>query len=269
MKLSRNFPNLRFTAQTLRDAASLIDKMKSVKGPGRWGSLDVLIDGDTWTFNDVEDFFNTFPKATRASIYYESPLNATNWKIEMWYWLDPSGSSVSVHSQNQTEILSVMNVFSSTSAFRIREELLDVKVEEEKFKIFVGHGHSNAWKELKDHLKDKHDIDVFTFESGARAGHDIRNILEQMLGDSSMAFLVLTGEDETKVDRMRARQNVIHETGLFQGRLGFHRAIVLLEEGVEEFSNLAGIQRISFSKGNIKETFGDVLATINREMHRK
>jgi len=53
--------------------------------------------------------------------------------------------------------------------------------------------------------------------------------------------------------------------GLFQGRLGFSRAIVLLEDGVEEFSNLHGIQHISFSKGNIKECFGDVLAVIRRE----
>ena len=30
---------------------------------------------------------------------------------------------------------------------------------------------------------------------------------------------------------VKARMNVIHEVGLFQGRLGFERAIVLLEEG--------------------------------------
>jgi predicted nucleotide-binding protein len=58
---------------------------------------------------------------------------------------------------------------------------------------------------------------------------------------------------------------VIHETGLFQGRLGFSRAIVLLEDGAEEFSNLAGIQQIRFAKSNIKETFGEVLAVLRRE----
>lgn len=39
----------------------------------------------------------------------------------------------------------------------------------------------------------------------------------------------------------------------------------MLEEGVEEFSNVQGVQHISFSKSNIKETFGDVLATLRRE----
>jgi predicted nucleotide-binding protein len=45
--------------------------------------------------------------------------------------------------------------------------------------------------------------------------------------------------------------NVIHEVGLFQGRLGFKRAIVLLEEGCKEFSNIQGLGQIRYPKGNI------------------
>lgn len=74
------------------------------------------------------------------------------------------------------------------------------------------------------------------------------------------------GPDDHAEDKTsRARQNVVHETGLFQGRLGFARAVVLVEEGVEGFSNLNGIQQIQFSQDNIREAFGDVLATIKRE----
>ena len=42
--------------------------------------------------------------------------------------------------------------------------------------------------------------------------------------------------------------NVVHEAGLFQGRLGFTRAIVLLEEGCAEFSNIQGLQRSDFRR---------------------
>jgi len=52
-----------------------------------------------------------------------------------------------------------------------------------------------------------------------------------------------TGEDETKDGKLLARQNVVHEAGLFQGKLGFTRAIILLEEVTEGFSNLAGLKR--------------------------
>ena len=75
----------------------------------------------------------------------------------------------------------------------------------------------------------------------------------------------MTGEDETADGRILARQNVVHEAGLFQGTLGFNKAIVLLEQGTEEFSNIGGIQQIRFSKGNIKEAFGDVLAVLRCE----
>ena len=119
------------------------------------------------------------------------------------------------------------------------------------------------WRDLKDHLKDKHHYNVETFESGVRAGHETRDVLESMLNRSSFALLVLTKEDETHDGKMRARQNVIHETGLFQGKLGFARAIVLLENGTEEFSNINGIQQIRFD--SIDQTFGDILAILKRE----
>jgi len=90
--------------------------------------------------------------------------------------------------------------------------------------------------------------------------------LEEMLDSSSFALLVMTGEDETKDGKTLARQNVVHEAGLFQGKLGFSRAIILLEDGTEEFSNIHGLQQIRFSKGRIRESFGDVLAVLKREL---
>jgi len=132
-------------------------------------------------------------------------------------------------------------------------------------KIFIGHGRSSQWRDLKDHLQDLHGYEVIAYEVGARAGMSIQEVLKEMLTSSSFALLVLTGEDLDAEGRFHARENVIHELGLFQGKLGFRRAIALLEEGVQEFSNIHGLNQLRFSKGNIKETFGDVLATIRRE----
>jgi predicted nucleotide-binding protein len=64
---------------------------------------------------------------------------------------------------------------------------------------------------------------------------------------------------------LQARMNVIHEAGLFQGRLGFSRAIVMLEEGCEEFSNVAGLGQIRFPRGNIAAAFEDVRRVLERE----
>ena len=130
--------------------------------------------------------------------------------------------------------------------------------------IFIGHGRNKEWKKLAHFLTRKGDR-VETYESGPRAGRWINDVLKDMAASASIAFLIMTGEDKTKEGKMRARQNVVHEIGLFQGKLGQLRAIVLLEEGVEPFSNLSGINYIPFKAGAIGSTFGEVAATIKRE----
>jgi predicted nucleotide-binding protein len=74
----------------------------------------------------------------------------------------------------------------------------------------------------------------------------------------------LTAGDEQKDGKIQARMNVIHEAGLFQGKLGFTRAIVLLEEGYEKFSNIRGLGQIRFPKGNIKQAFEEVREVLER-----
>jgi predicted nucleotide-binding protein len=65
---------------------------------------------------------------------------------------------------------------------------------------------------------------VISFESGERAGHLIRDIVDEMLDKNSLAFLVHTAEDETADEKIHVRQYFVHETGLFQGKLGFFKA---------------------------------------------
>ncbi len=86
-----------------------------------------------------------------------------------------------------------------------------------------------------------------------------------MLDAAVVAFLIMTGEDEQADGKLHARMNVVHEAGLFQGRLGFTRAILLLEEGCEGFSNIEGLGQIRFPEGNIKAVFDEVRRVLERE----
>ena len=80
-----------------------------------------------------------------------------------------------------------------------------------------------------------------------------------------MSELVITAEDEQPDGKRRARINAVREAGLFQGRLGFSRAIVLLEEGCEEFSNIAGLGQIRFPPGRIGASFEEIGELLERE----
>jgi hypothetical protein len=130
-------------------------------------------------------------------------------------------------------------------------------------KIFIGHGGSQHWRDLKDSLHDHHGFDVEAFETSPRAGFTIPEVIESMAVGNALALMVLTAEDEQIDGSVRARENVVHEVGYFQGRLGSKRAILLMEEGVNEFSNIHGIVHVPYR--SIREVEGQVLAIIKRE----
>ncbi len=131
--------------------------------------------------------------------------------------------------------------------------------------IAIGHGGNPAWRDVKDYLHDKCGFEVEAFETDEQASETIPAVIASLGEKSNMAILVLTGEDETAYGKTRARQNVIHELGKFQERFGNNKTIVLVEKGVELPSNISGIIYIGFNPGHIKATFGDIMATINRE----
>lgn len=258
---SKTYSDSRFSADVLKAAVDAAKVMAAVSEP-LGTSLSIEHPDSRWSFDTFEEFIADY---RRLDGYAWASFDFPG--IELRMHCIKGDTEISVTARDRASIESLFDVFEREADKAKRPPLpLAPKPKNPPISIFIGHGgESIAWRELKDHLQDKHGHQVTAYETGARAGHSIRDILEEMIAASSFALLVLTGEDEQKDSKFRARQNVIHEAGLFQGRLGFPRAILLLEHGVEQFSNVQGVQYIPFSKGNIKETFGEVLATIRRE----
>ncbi|MHB1462613.1 MAG: TIR domain-containing protein [Armatimonadota bacterium] len=219
---------------------------------------------ESWGHDNEDEFFSDIRSPLLVDYSYgliRSPYYCLRVTCDRW------STRVSVQLSLRSDVEAVYNVVEKIAAELIKHNPppAEIPIMSSSTKVFIGHGHDSQWRDLKDHLQDQHGISVETFESGARAGHAIRDVLQGMLNRSSIAFLVMTAENETTEGEMLARQNVIHEIGLFQGWLGFSKAIVLLEDGVQEFSNIYGINQIRFPKGSISSTYGDVLATIKRE----
>jgi len=259
MQKTKTFKNKFFRAAVVKEMYTRLSAMAKhgEKKPTEMRVMSIDAASGSWEFDDLQEFLSEY-KPEVDHVFFHSTIG--KYKLQLSFLPDSRISEISVAAPTRSEIEEVFNI--------CEEHVPDSQLPPPKEPapvVFIGHGRSALWRDLKDHLQDKHDYLVEAYEIGSRAGHTIRDILEEMLKESSCAFLVLTGEDETPDGKLHARQNVVHETGLFQGRLGFSRAIALLEHGTEEFSNLAGIQQIRFSKGNIKETFAEVLAVLRRE----
>lgn len=135
------------------------------------------------------------------------------------------------------------------------------------FKVFIGHGGDRKWEAVRDYIKPEHDIEAF--ESDDRVGRATLEVVENMISESSVAVIVMTGVDRLEDGRMLARQNVVHELGFAHGRLGARDTIILLEDGTEEPSNIASINQIRFRSGEIHTTRDEVLAALaNRKRDR-
>jgi predicted nucleotide-binding protein len=262
MQRTKDYVRTIFPAEIIRQG---YDKFLSLlppveKGKERYKSYNYSVTrgNERWHYDSVDEFLANYRGGFDSFKLYEGCGGIYYFDLSTIY---PKDTQLSISAPTAKEIARVFDHFEAVAD----KHQLPAEDDAVAPTIFIGHGHSKLWRDLKDHLQDQHGYDVDAYETGARAGHAVRDVLEEMLDSSSFAILIMTAEDEMADGKFRARQNVIHEIGLFQGRLGFTRAIVLREEGTEDFSNLSGINEIRFSKNNIREVFGDVLATLRRE----
>lgn len=255
MQKEKFYYPVRFPVSTIQNVLDFLLKQESKKQL-KCLTAKIGIANEEWNYDTFEEFFAEYPNASTFFL-----MVASN---ELKIGIDIQCSSfarvyIRVRSDTRKAIEPIFQFFENDF------DKSKIVIEKDPVKIFIGHSSNEQWRLLKDHLHDHHGFDVIAYEIGPRAGLSVKEVLEEMLNKSSIAFLILTGEDEKNYGEIHARQNVVHELGLFQGRLGFKRAIALLEEGVTEFSNIYGVNQIRFSKGNIRETFGDVVAVIKRE----
>jgi hypothetical protein len=123
-------------------------------------------------------------------------------------------------------------------------------------RVFISHGRDDAWGQLQTHIEK--DLDIRTLELTQEPNRG-RTVLQKLTEESdrcSYAVVVMTGDDEVPGDAPRARQNVVHEIGFFQGKFGLASVCLLYEEGTDIPSNIHGLVYIPFPKGFVSASFG-------------
>jgi predicted nucleotide-binding protein len=273
MRTSRSFEGVRFPRAILQKAIESLPWPVNVN-PWRDASITrrTSVHGDQWEFDSDEEFFDAYLRNEGLADYWLSYLSPG--VIDMGFNLtaySDGTARVEVYAPTRDDVLRVLNTMSEyaeQNPYVRAKEQSPAEAVLPRPRIFIGHGRSPDWQQLLIFLQSLNKYEVTAYELGARGGLPVADVLQRMLDSANFAVLVMTGDDQMHDGSVRARENVVHEIGLFQGGLGFARAVVVIESGVEPFSNITGINYIRYPSGSIRESFGEVAAALTRELDR-
>lgn len=136
---------------------------------------------------------------------------------------------------------------------------IDSKKEERLDKIFISHGSSKYWMEVQNYIEKDLEIETIELAQRPNLGRTVIQKLNEESDNCSYAVVVMTGDDKISEDETRARENVMHEIGYFQGKYGIEKVCLLHEEGTNIPSNIHGLVYIPFPKEVISATFGSLV----------
>lgn len=124
-------------------------------------------------------------------------------------------------------------------------------------RVFISHGRGVDWHKVQAYIEKDVRIDTLELAQEANRGRTVLQKLNEEAAKCSYAVIVMTGDDELgDGERPRARENVMHEIGFFQGKYGLENVCLLYEEGTNIPSNIHGLVYIPFPKGYVNATFG-------------
>jgi hypothetical protein len=90
--------------------------------------------------------------------------------------------------------------------------------------------------------------------------------MQEVLPRSQFAILVLTREDVEIEGELAAQLNMVRLAGLFQGRLGFTRVLLLLEECATLLPGVKDLPLLVFPEGNPLAIWPKVRAILENEV---
>lgn len=134
-------------------------------------------------------------------------------------------------------------------------------------RIFLTHGRSSDWHEVQRYIEKTIGVETLELSEEPFQGRTILQKLDDESRKCGYAVIVMTGDDRVGDDKVRARENVIHEIGFFQGRYGLDRVCLVYERGVNIPSNISGLGYVPFPKGEVRAAFADLRKEIEAALN--
>jgi predicted nucleotide-binding protein len=140
--------------------------------------------------------------------------------------------------------------------------------------VIIMHGHSEAWQKIQVLIDGLgYTSRVLKEEFG---GEVIFNKLRDVVWDDiHCAIIIMSADDITNQNKFRATQNVIFELGYCYGVFdsmpeeeGYNGVIILKEDIVEIFVDIAGLEYIEYKKRNLRAAYPKIESAL-KNIYRK
>jgi sugar/nucleoside kinase (ribokinase family) len=131
--------------------------------------------------------------------------------------------------------------------------------------VFLARGSSPEWTAVHDFLRNDCRLSVESAEDALESGPDGDvPAITRHIDNCGFAVCILV-DDEGRSEVTAANQRVLQLAGIFQGRYGFERVAMVVEEGCDVLSNVAGIIRLDYPRGDIRHVFWQMRQMLHRE----
>jgi sugar/nucleoside kinase (ribokinase family) len=131
--------------------------------------------------------------------------------------------------------------------------------------VFIVHDESPHLQTVKEFLTHACRLPVYELSSLRLNGANVTESMREHVARCSFAVCLLSTRKTMVGKQAQTDQNIVYQAGLFQGRYGFGRVALLVEEGCDTFSNIAGLIRMDFPYGQVDSTFIELERMLKRE----
>lgn len=132
--------------------------------------------------------------------------------------------------------------------------------------IALGHGKSGLWRLLRDRMAADFPVPCHGFQQVPLPGLGTMAAMLEVLPRARFAILMLTREDVACEGEPAASLNVARLAGLFQGRLGFSKVLLLTEEGGPALPGVNDLPRLVFPAGDPVAIWPEARAILESEL---
>ncbi len=269
-QLHRDYANVKFGEPTLERALALLDDWLEgfirAKWPGappskqkRRTPLVLSVehaDGSTWKLDGRHDFYERYRQPGVASAYIED-IGADAFRLS---YIEQMGTTVFAKHPDDEQLRAMFAIFDEDrpgAETSVRESVGGVP------NVFISQGGRAAGRALAEGL-ERNGFVVKTYERPGNRRDATRSLLEALVQGRDFAVLLYLDEDEDAHGGRRAREHVLHEVGLFQGRLGLERAVIVRQEGLEPLDRSHAVPEVGFRQ-DPREVLDELVGMISAQ----